>query len=172
MHQRTKKFLHTVDLINEWCGKILSFLIIVLMGVVLWGVVMRYVFKSPVPLSLTIGQRILFLYIVLGGGYALRIKAHVNMDIFYQRFSLRKKALVDLLTSVFFFLFCGGMLCGALIWSHPLVQHMKFPSDPLTVILYYPASLWLIIGAFLMLLQGLAKFIRDLATIISKGKTV
>jgi len=103
----------------------------------------------------------------MGGGYTLLTKHHVNMDAFYRRFSPRKKAKVDLATSALFFVFCIGMLAGAYIWISPSLHNLKFLVNPINAALYYPSSLWVIATAFLLLIQGIAKFIRDLLTIIN-----
>lgn len=169
-----RSILRVVDAINEWGGKIISFLIIALIGIVIWGVVMRYIFRSPVSLALFSSQRLLLIYILMGGAYALRTRAHVNMDILYNRFSPRRRAIVDLATSALFFLFCAAMIWGAYIWKYPIWQYVKLPPavNPLRGIMVYPTYLWTVVATFLMLLQGLAKFIRDLATAITGREAI
>ena len=46
-------------------------------------------------------QFMLTAYYILGGGYSMQIDAHVRMDVFYSRWSPRKQALADALTSAF-----------------------------------------------------------------------
>ena len=105
-----------------------------------------------------------------GGGYTLLYKDHVNINVIYNRFSPRGKAILDLLTFVIFFLYCYSLL----------VEGWKFAWDALKIGRHSgtdwnpplsPVLMTLPIAAFLMLVQGVAKFIRDLL-IIWAGKEV
>jgi TRAP-type mannitol/chloroaromatic compound transport system permease small subunit len=161
--------LHIIDAISEWVGKITSFIIILMIGVVILNVVMRYVFNSAAPWQhISACGKLLPAYVILGGAYVLLTKAHINIDIFYRRFPLRMRGIADLVTSTLFFLFCIALLWKA-VEAGANLHHPDRPFFPL------PSS-WLVlvtmpIGASLLLLQGLAKFIRDLIIAIS-GKEI
>lgn len=156
--------LRIIDAISEWVGKITSFIIILMIGVVIWNVVMRYVFNSVAAWQhISVIGKLLPVYVVLGGAYALLTKAHINVDIFYRRFPLRMRGIIDLVTSILFFFFCIALLWRAVgsSVSLPLWQTPFPPFSSGLFILAVP------IGAFLLLLQGLAKFIRDLIIAIT-----
>ena len=156
--------LRIIDAISEWVGKITSFIIILMIGVVMWNVVMRYVFNSAAAWQhISVCARLLPAYVVLGGAYTLLTRAHINVDIFYRRFPLRMRGIVDLVTSILFFLFCIALLWKAVGTSAnlPLWQTPFPPSSSWLFILAVP------IGVSLLLLQGLAKFIRDLVIAIT-----
>lgn len=93
------------------------------------------------------------------------------MDIFYNRFPPRMKAIVDVVTTVFFFVVCGSLLWkgGVMGWTSLMLLERSTSvwHPPL-----YPLKLTMPIAAFLILLQGLAKFIRDLNAAIIGGKTI
>ena len=156
--------LHIIDAISEWVGKITSFIIILMIGVVIWNVVMRYVFNSAALWQhISVCGKLLPAYVILGGAYALLTKAHINVDIFYRRFPLRIRGIIDLVTSILFFLFCIALLWRAVGSSVNL---------PPWRTLFPPPSSWLFIlampiGVSLLLLQGLAKFTRDLIIAIT-----
>jgi len=150
-----------IDSISEWTGKIVSFLIIVIIGVTIWEVILRYVFNAPTIWAFDAAYLIFGAYGVLGGAYTLYLKGHVNVDILYGRFPLRVRAIVDLGTSIFFFLFCGLLLWkgGEMAWdSLKIMERGSSAWNPPI----YPIKLTIPIGVFLLLLQGIAKFIRDL----------
>ncbi len=107
-----KKALRFIDRINEYTGKAVSFLLLFLIAIVTYEVIARYVFKSPTIWVHELSAMLFGAYIVLAGGYIHYLKAHVAMDIFYNRLSVRKKALLDVITFVFIFMFCL-----ALIWK-------------------------------------------------------
>ena len=44
--QKLTSFLHFIDSISDWSGKIISFLLLGLIGIILIEVVCRYLFKA------------------------------------------------------------------------------------------------------------------------------
>lgn len=167
--QKLTSFLHFIDSISDWSGKIISFLLLGLMGIVLIEVVSRYCFRSP-----TIWVHELSLYFLggagmIGGAYTLLHGGHVPMDVVYNRLSLKGRAMMDLLTFFFFIFFIG-----VLLWKGWDITWKAFRGMERTESVWgpviWPSRLMLVIGGLLLLLQGLAKFVRDLLIIMGKVK--
>ena len=168
IHWQLSAVLNFIDTVSDWCGRITSYLFLIMLGFVIYEVVMRFVFRANAffgPLSGFEPQRLLIIYVVMGGSYALLKGAHIKMDAFYRRFPPKKQALADLVTSVFFFLFCGSLLCGTFLLSYPIFREMEFPFNPLAALLVDPIVPWILTAAFLMFIQGLAKLIRDVVRV-------
>ena len=68
---------------------------------------MRSFFSRPTNWAWEFNGMILAACIALGGGYTWLNKGHVRMDVFYEKFPPRAKAVVDLVLSVLFFCLCG-----------------------------------------------------------------
>ena len=162
--QKLRMFLHIIDAISEWAGKITSFLIILIIGTMLTWVFFRYVFHANTAWNYTTATKFLFIYVLFGAAYALRYQAFVNVDILYRRFSLRARSIVDVATSTLFFLFCINFLRTAVEEAIEAAPRLGGFSFRLLSPLYWPAALLGPIGISLLLLQGSAKFIRDLVT--------
>ena len=101
-------------------------------------------------------------YYILGGGYSMQIDAHVRMDVFYSRWSPRKQALADALTSGFLFFYIVFLLVGgisstiyALKYGQKNYSSWAPPLAPIKIIMC--------IGIALMLLQVIAQFFKDVA---------
>jgi len=156
-----EKFLKTIDQISEKSGKAVSFLILLLVGVILYEIASRYFFKSPTIWAHEISQMIYGAYVILLGAYVLKRGGHVNVDLLYGRFQPRTRAIIDLFTWLLFFYFCGLLLWkgGEMAWDSFGFRETDSTSfaPPL-----YPIKMMVPLGALLILLQGLAKFIRDL----------
>jgi TRAP-type mannitol/chloroaromatic compound transport system permease small subunit len=156
-------FLSAVDRTNEWVGRIIAWWMIPMIFIMTFEVFMRYVWKDPTEWGTEFVTFLFAGYILLGGGYALLHKDHVNINVIYNRFSPRNRAVLDLLTFVIFFLYAWVLLVESwkFAWSAIEVGRRSGTdwNPPLT-----PVLLTLPIGAFLVLVQGVAKFIRDLAT--------
>jgi len=157
-----------IDSVNEWVGKILSFGVVILMLIVTYDVFLRTVFNAPTEFAPEISEYILLVIGWLAGGYVLKYKGHVTVDIVYQHFKLRTKAIIDMITSILFFSFCGVLLWRG--WELTLYAHkLQHESQILAIPMYY---IYLIIplGSFLILIQGIKEFISNLMTAIYETK--
>jgi len=162
--------LHFIDVANERFGKIVSFLTVFMIGVITVEVVLRYVFNSPTLWAHETAQFLYGSYCILGGAYVLLNKAHVNMDVIYARLSTRARAILDVITSPLFFLFIVVMLWHGVFFAEKsvaMLEHTQTPWGPPI----WPIKLMLPLAAFLFLLQGIAKLVRDIETAITGRET-
>ncbi len=103
----------SIDGLNEWIGRAVSWLTLIMVLVTFLIVVLRYAFDLgwiALQESVTWMYALVFL---LGSGYTLKHDAHVRVDILYQRCSRTTRAWIDL---------CGTLLlllpvCGLILWS-------------------------------------------------------
>jgi TRAP-type mannitol/chloroaromatic compound transport system permease small subunit len=133
-----------------------------------YEVVARFIFNSPTnwvheSMFLMFGMQY-----VLCGAYAYCEDQHVRVDVIYTKFSTRGKAIADIITSVFFFVFMVTLL----------LTSYRFASDAISVgevsftewgIQYWPVKLMMPIGAALMVLQGVSKLIKDVMIVTRKA---
>ena len=159
--RRVERFLGLIDNLSEWVGRIVAPLMLVIMASVVFEVMMRYFFNKP-TIWVHEGSAMLFGgYFILAGAYVLRHRRHVIMDILYSHLSLRTRAILDLVGSPLFFLFCGVMLWygWGMAWHSLAIGQVteSFWKPPL-----YPLKFTIPVGAFLILLQGSAWFTRNL----------
>ena len=161
-----RSFTRTIDNFTDRSGKVSSILIVGMIFSLVFEVVMRYVFDKPTMWAHETSQYFFGAHFMMAGAYALRHNAHVNVEILYDRFSPRTKAIIAVITSLFFFLFCGLLFWNGweLAWDSLLnLERSQTPWGPPV----YPAKLMIPIGGIAILLQGFAKFIRDAAFAIS-----
>jgi TRAP-type mannitol/chloroaromatic compound transport system permease small subunit len=153
-----------IDALNDWVGKILSFGVLAMFLLVLSEVIRRYFFNAPTVWGNELTQLIFGMYVILSGGHILRWGGHVNVDILYSRIGSKTKAVVDIITFFLFFLFCGMMLLygGSLAWESLSILER---SNSAWEVPLYPWKMMIPIGALLLLLQGVAKLIRDILTL-------
>jgi len=162
-----KRFIRTIDAINDWVGRFLSYFLFAFFVLLFIEVILRYFFNSPTVWANELAQMLFGAYAILGGGYILLTGSHVNVDIVYTHFSAKTRAAVDIVTSVLFFLFCGMLLVygGSLAWdSLSRFEHSQSAWNPPL----YPAKLMIPIAAALLILQGVTKLIRDVLILLGK----
>ena len=99
------KLARAITQINSWIGQAAAWLILPMFVMLVMDVAMRYLVGRPAVWTTELSQLVFGVYAVIGGGYLLVNRGHVNVDIFYGGFSVRRKAAVDVFTSVLFFLF-------------------------------------------------------------------
>ncbi len=156
-----KPFLTAIDSISDWSGKIFSILFVAATFTIVFGVVRRYVFNAP-----TLWQGELTTYLcaatyMVGGAFVQLSGAHVRVDIFYRLWSPRLRAIIDLVTAPVFFLGLGLMFWVGAEWAGQGIKLGATSGSPWNPIIW-PVRLLIPLGSFLLLLQGLATFIRDI----------
>ena len=159
-------FNRFVGRLNGFCGEFVAYWSAIAVFVYYYEVVSRYVFNSPTnwaheSMFLMFGMQYL-----IAGGFVLREGGHVRVDVLYTNLSDRAKAILDLITSVFFFIFVIALLVsGWTFFSDALGQgEVSFTEWGIQ---YYPVKLALPVGAILLLLQGIAQLLNDIDKIIN-----
>ncbi|TIX76930.1 MAG: TRAP transporter small permease subunit, partial [Mesorhizobium sp.] len=93
MTSAIKVFIRGVEAVNRVVGLFSMYLIFVMIGVLLYSSIMK-TFSIPPLWTLEIAQFLMVAYFMLGGGYSLIDDSHVRMDLWYSRWSLRRRASV------------------------------------------------------------------------------
>ena len=90
-----------IQAINEWIGRLISWLTLFMVLVTFLVVMLRYAFDLG---WIAMQESVVYMHgfvFMLGAAYTLKHQGHVRVDIFYQRFSARSRAWVDLLGTLF-----------------------------------------------------------------------
>jgi len=156
-----KRVLGGIDTISEWSGKVVSIAAPVIMCLLIFEVTLRYVFNAPTIWAHETSQHFFGALTILVGAYVLLHGLHIRVDVIYMRFSPRARAILDSVTFLCFFLYVIVMLVHG--WEIALrsVGAMETTKTPFGSPLW-PLRLTVPIGVFLILLQGLAQWIRTL----------
>ncbi len=157
-----RRILAGIDWISEWSGRLISVLILIIMVVLLYEVAMRFLFNAPTIWAHELSLHLFGFFSVLAGAYVHLHHQHVKIDIIYSRFSPRSRAIIDSFTYLLFFLFVGVLLrYGWMMGMRSLALGQIVSPSPWGSPLW-PVRLAVPVAAFLLLLQGLAHFIRVL----------
>jgi TRAP-type mannitol/chloroaromatic compound transport system permease small subunit len=151
-----------VDAVNRLVGRAMMYLIFVMMGILLWSSISRGLFDISYIWSVEMAQFMLTAYYILGGGYSMQLDSHVRMDLFYSRWSPRKQAFADALTSSFLIFYIVFLLVGGISGTIYAIEYNQKNysswAPPLA-----PIKIIMCIGIVLMLLQVIAVFFKDVA---------
>jgi len=155
-----RRLLKIIDGISEWSGKLFSYLLWPGVAVLIYEVVARHLFNAPTIWAHGTTQRIFAVYYFICGAYVSLYRDHITMDLIYTRFSLRKRAFLDIIGFLFFFSFCGVLLWYGTRYAWTSLIQLEPCNTPFRAPLY-PIKLAIPLGALLILLQELANLWRN-----------
>src|SRR4030042_834337 len=156
-----ERFIKAVGRTNEKTGRMVSYLILFLVAVILYEIFARYLFNSPTIWAHELSQMIYGVYIILLGGFLQQRDGHVNVEILYLKFKPRTRAIINLFTWILSFIFCGTLLVKG--WEMAWDSFKFREAEPTAFVRpVYPIKMMIPLGACLLLIQGLVKYIRDI----------
>jgi TRAP-type mannitol/chloroaromatic compound transport system permease small subunit len=152
-----------IDRVNIFVGKIVSFFIIFIVFIILYEIFARYLFNSPTIWAHESSVMIYGVYVILLGGFLQQRDGHVNVEVLYLKFKPRTRAVIDLFTWLLFFCFCITLLVKG--WQMAWDSFKFLEREPTAFAPpVWPIKMMIPLGAFLLLLQGVVKYIRDIRT--------
>jgi len=163
MPEAIKAYVRFVERINRVVGLVAMYMIFAMMAVLLFSSVAK-TFDVPPLWTLEVAQFLMVAYFLMGGGYSMQMdsSAHVRMDLLYERWSPRTRAIVDSVTIMFLIFYLVVLLYGAIRSSLYALEYGEKgfsawapPMAPIKIIMS--------IGIFLTLLQAIATFFRNVA---------
>lgn len=158
-----RKVLTTIDNISGYTGGLIKYFCFLLILVVVYGVVMRYVFNNPPMWAFDTAVMLGGSIYVLAFAYTHRYRAHVRVDVIYANLSPRVQAIIDaagaflLLFPLIVFLIREAYTFMVRAWEiGEIFRETAFypPAAPFRTVVF--------IGFCLLGLQSLAIFFRDM----------
>jgi TRAP-type mannitol/chloroaromatic compound transport system permease small subunit len=147
--------------VNRFIGRWVSLAVLVIFALLLADVVMRYLVGTPTIWTAELATLIFGGYAVIGGGYLLAERGHVNVDIFYGRMRRKQRSLLDVVTWPLFLLFVGVLLWqGWDIASDAIADFER--SNSVWKAPLWPTKLLIPVAAILLLLQGVVRLWADI----------
>lgn len=181
--------VRAIEAFNRFIGRISLYLFFVLGLILIWAIVAKGLSRLPLwrmdfdPGTLSawfvetfkgvfrpplwtqeMSQYTLVAYFMLGGAYTMQLGSHVRMDLLYQTWSVRRRALADALTSIALIFFLYILLHGGIestMYAIEISERSRSVWRPYLA----PVKIVICIGAAMMLLQSLCLLVRDIATL-------
>jgi len=164
--------IQPLEAVNEKVGKAISWLSLAVVLLTFVVVILRYVFDMG---WIWMQESVAYMYawiFMLAAGYTLKHEGHVRVDIFYQQFSSRKKAWVNMLGSLFLllpmFIFIAWISFDYVLASWQ-IKEASGEAGGLAFVYILKTSL--IIMPLLMVLQGSALILSSLQTLLESHST-
>ncbi len=157
----------SIKSINVTTGKFISWSIVLIVLLLLYEVLMRYLLNTPSIWSTEIIMYIYSFYILFLLGYTLIYNQHIRVDILYSKYSNRKKYFIDVIGYIlFFFNFCFAVIIGGYgLFIDSFISQEK--SSSVFSIILWPKKLAILLGFLLLLFAGISDFFGKLIYLLS-----
>ena len=155
-------YVKYVDYISIKLGRMAMYTIFLMIAVLLLGSVSRNILNIPLSWTVEMAQFIITGYYIVGGAYSMILKEHVRMDLLYDHWSDKTKAKVDVCTSFFLLFYLVIMLVGSISSTMYAIEYgqRNFSQWNPSMI---PIKVIMVLGIFLMILQAISTFFKDIA---------
>jgi len=165
-----QRIYDSIGKVSERAGKLVSYLLVVLILSIVYDVFARYMFNAPTIWSYTLSYMLGGIIIAVGMCYVYYHNANVRVDLLYDKFPPKVKRLVDICLSILFFF--PFVIALSWVWAKDTWQAFVL-GEVATESIWYPIvrpfKLIVAIGLVLLLLQGIATFLKDWASLAKGG---
>ncbi len=157
------RVLRAVDRLNDWVGWLVGLQILLVVVVIVYEVVARYGLNAPTVWGNEIMIYLTAVAYLLGGGYALRYRRHVAVDVLYARFPAHLRRRLDVATLVVFVLYLGTLIWAGWWFAWDSMKIGETTGTPWNPPIW-PMKLAIPVAAVLVLLQGVTNVIDEFRT--------
>ena len=148
-----------ITTLNRWIFQATVWLMAIVVPVMLYEVIARYVFNAPTVWGMELAVLLFGPYFLLGGPYLLHLKGHVALDVARQRLSPAWQRRLDLVNFPIIVLFCAILLyfSAPAAWSAWEYRETSFSAWNPPI---WPAKATVPLALVLMLLQAVVELCR------------
>jgi len=164
------KTINIIDNINEWAGRFAAWSVFLMVVITFLVVIFRYGIQDLYSIAFQESAMYFHAFaFLLGSAYTLKHNEHVRVDIFYQNFSKRQKAYLELFgTCVFLIPFCVFILWVSADYVAASWQSLEGSRETGGLPLVFLLKTTIPLFAGLLLLQGIAQILRAYLQLSSK----
>jgi TRAP-type mannitol/chloroaromatic compound transport system permease small subunit len=155
-------YVRVIDYLSTKAGRMAMYLIFVMIATLLVNAFTRNIIDLPLSWCIEMAQFTMTAYYILGGPYSMQLDSHVRMDLLYSKFSPKNQARLDSFTVIFLVIYLVCLLIGSIsstMYAIEYDQHKFSQWNPSMI----PIKIIMVVGIFLMLLQAISTFFKDLA---------
>ena len=161
LRKALKFIVESISTANRYLAYGLSLILLVFGGIMLYEAFARHFFNSPTTWAFEFSKMAFGFYMIWGGAYTMLCGEHVGMDLFYDKWPPRTRAIMDSFTYIFFLVFIVTLLYLVTGDALNSISFHETSNSTLSQPLYHWRTS-LVIGVFLLFLQGTAGFIQNL----------
>lgn len=163
------RFLKFQDGVSEFLGRTISWLVLAMIGVLVYEITARYVLNSPTEWAHESTTMLYGTFCVLAGVYTHKHNGHVRSEVIYHLFPKRGRAFLDVITGLFGLVIFGVFFVVVFEFAADSWASGERSSKSTWAPIIYPFKTVLPVAVALMWLQSLANLIRDICVAFNLG---
>jgi TRAP-type mannitol/chloroaromatic compound transport system permease small subunit len=164
MNRLLHRLMHGIDAISEWSGHIVSWLVVVLVGVICYDVFMRYAFREGSVALQELQWHLFAVMFLMAAAYTFKHDEHVRVDIVFSSRLLtdRQRAWINILGVLLMLApFCLLIIFSSLGFVKTSYMIGEGSPDPGGLEHRYLLKTTIPLGFGLLMLQGVGEVIRN-----------
>ena len=152
-----------IDNITKYTAYLTAFILAILVFLIVYDATARYLFSEGSTALQELEWHFFDVVILLSIAYTLRNNAHVRVDIFYEKFSLKTKALINIISFLLFVLPLSFLIIyiGIYFVEMSYIQH-EASSDPGGLKYRWIVKSLMPLAFILLALQALKELVSDI----------
>jgi TRAP-type mannitol/chloroaromatic compound transport system permease small subunit len=151
-----------IDKIIKYLGDFTAFILVLLVLLVVYDASARYMFSSGSIALQELEWHLFDLIILFGISYTLQQNAHVRVDIFYASYSEKTKAIINIISALFFILpFSILVIYIGLEFVYLSFEQNEISSNPGGLEYRFIVKSFMPLAFFFLLLQNFRKLSQD-----------
>ena len=168
-----RRIAQGINALNEYSGRVLAWLVLILTLLVVYDVGMRYLFRAGSVALQELEWHIFSLIFLLGAAYTYRHDAHVRLEILHDRLGERGRLWAQVLGDALFLLpFCVLIIYSSIPFVLSSYQMQEISPDPGGLGHRYLIKAMIPLGFALLALQGIANLIENIGRLrTAKGRS-
>ena len=165
------RLTQALDAITRVVGRVTAWLIIPMVGSLVYEVFARYVFDAPTVWAYDMTYMLYGTFFMLGSAWTLQRGGHIRTDTFYAEWSPRRKAIVDAACYLLFYLpaMVVFLKLGAEYFWKSYQQNERIVTSPWLPIVW-PFKFVMPATAALLIIQGVSELIKCMRVIARSGE--
>jgi TRAP-type mannitol/chloroaromatic compound transport system permease small subunit len=157
-----RELARKIDVFQEFFGRGVSWLLLLMVLVVFSDVIGRYLFNRTYVWVQEFEWYLFAIVYLMAAGYTMLYDEHVRVDILYSKWPARKRALADfLLLLVFFFPSCLMVVYTTWPFFRNSVRVLEGSPDPGGIPARWALKGVIIVAFVILMIQGVSQLIKN-----------
>ena len=169
-----EKLSERIERFSELSGRGVAWLVLVLVLLVAYDVIMRYLFQSGSIAIQELEWHLFSIIFLLGAAYTLKHDDHVRLDLVYRSgfMSDYRRAWINLVCSLLFLIpFCVLIIVSSWPFVTQAYLFSEGSPDPGGLPFRWVLKAAIPLGFFLLIIQGISESLKSLSVILGRKLT-
>ena len=164
-----EKTINYLNKLTEKIGSLVSWVAVLMVVIISLDVIIRYLFRFTFIWIVELEIYLFGFLFLLGSGYTLKHNKHVRVDVFYDKLSEKRKALINLIGGLLYLVpWCYIIITSSWKYAYSSFLIGESSAQPGGLPALYILKFTITLGFLLLLLQGISTMLNSIHIIFKK----